>query len=384
MNKNDNFLLITTDFPPDFGGVANYWSNLSRELALLLGEDRYAVLAPHKEGDLRFDISQNYIIYRRELYYKKFWPKWLKIFFPLWKIIKQRRVNFLLVTQILPVGTVAFFCKILLGVNYAVSLHGLDLAFAQKKKIKRVLTRIILNYADYIFVNSKFTKTKLLEFFPKGKIKVEIIYPCCSLNNNNYPQQDLVDFKNGQKLQDKKMVLSVGRLVERKGFDTMIKALPQVLQKFPELVYVIYGVGQEKERLNKLAQELKVEKSILITNEDSLEKYYQSCDLFVLPCRELANGDVEGFGIVFLEAGIFGKAVIAGNSGGAPEAVVDGETGFVIDPTDEQWLAEKVLELLQNRELAERLGQNGQKRASDQFVWSKQAKKLLMFITKEN
>lgn len=369
-------LLITTDFPPDFGGVANYWANLSTEIAQKVGESNYFVLAPENEKSDLFDVQQNYIIFRKKLL-GGFWPKWRPIIFHALKIIKQKKINHVFVTQILPVGTIALILMVFCKITYSVSVHGLDLAWTQKSTRKKFLTKLILKYASQIIVNSKFTLEKIKNIDFNLLTKAVIIYPC-----PNYQQTENIncqEFLQKNEWQNKKIILSVGRLVERKGFDLMIKAMPKVLAEVPDAIYLIYGKGQDENRLRDLINKNSLQdKVFLITDENKevISNYFANCQIFVMPCRELKNGDVEGFGIVYLEANLFGKPTIAGNSGGASEAVIDGQTGLVISPNDENALAEKVIFLLQNADLAKKMGEAGRQRVLQEFTWGGQAEKI--------
>ncbi|MFA6537527.1 MAG: glycosyltransferase family 4 protein [Patescibacteria group bacterium] len=379
MNNHQKNLLITTDFPPDFGGVANYWANLSFELAKVIGEDNYFVLAPEISVSDKFDITQNYIIFRKKMD-KKSWPKWWPILTESWKVIKKKKIQHLFVTQILPVGTVALILKFFLNIKYSISIHGLDLAFAQKSKRKSFLARIILKNAEKIIANSQFTARKIVSFDKSLKNKIITVYPCPNYFPTEISKERNDEFLKERSFENKQLILSVGRLVERKGFDLMIKAMPLVLQKFPKAIYAIYGDGQDESRLRELIKQKDLQNSIFIFDKEKKENlplFFANSEIFVMPCRERKDGDVEGFGIVYLEANLFGKPAIAGNSGGAPEAVLDTLNGFVVDPQDELDLAGKVIQLLENPELAQKMGEFGKKRVLRDFTWEKQARKLL-------
>ncbi|GAA2244063.1 glycosyltransferase family 4 protein [Rarobacter faecitabidus] len=173
------------------------------------------------------------------------------------------------------------------------------------------------------------------------------------------------------------IVLVTGRLVARKGQDTLIEAWPAVLASAPEARLVIVGKGPDEAKLRKLAATLHVEDAVIFAGSvpwADLPGYYDACTLFAMPSRTRKGGlEVEGLGIVYLEAGACGKPVVVGDSGGAPDAVVDGETGFLVDPRDPADVAAKIVDLLQNPELAARMGSAGRARVERDWTWDQVA-----------
>jgi len=170
------------------------------------------------------------------------------------------------------------------------------------------------------------------------------------------------------------VILTVGNLVERKGHDMVIRSLPAVCQRVPDATYLIVGTGAYKERLNELAAELGVRDRIIFAgkvSDDELPDVYAMCDVFAMPSRaRLAAHDVEGFGLVYLEAGACAKPVVAGRSGGIEDAVVDGFTGLIVDPSDARDIGQALIRLLTDSELRGRLGQQGRDRVRKEHTWS--------------
>jgi phosphatidylinositol alpha-1,6-mannosyltransferase len=170
------------------------------------------------------------------------------------------------------------------------------------------------------------------------------------------------------------VILTVGGLVERKGQDMVIRSLPAVCQRVPDATYLIVGAGPFKERLDKLAAELGVRDRVIFAGsvpDEELPDFYAMCDVFAMPSRaRLASHDVEGFGLVFLEANACAKPVVAGRSGGIEDAVVDGFTGLVVDPSDVRDVSQALIRLLTDSELRGRLGQQGRNRVEKQHTWS--------------
>jgi phosphatidylinositol alpha-1,6-mannosyltransferase len=168
---------------------------------------------------------------------------------------------------------------------------------------------------------------------------------------------------------DAPLMLTVARLITRKGIDTVLQALPAVLVRTPNLVYAIVGDGPDRPRLSALAQSLGVAASVrfrAVSRE--LVDYYNACDLFVMPAREEPT-DIEGFGLVFLEAGACEKPVIGARAGGVPDAIVHGETGLLVPSDDVPALAQAIGTLLDDPARARQLGVAARRRVLQQGLW---------------
>ncbi len=351
-------LLITMEYPPDKGGVGNYYYNLVKNL------DNHQVEVFKASG---------------KSFYKFFWPKWLKLYFEIKKIVKKNRPDIIWVGQILPVGTVAYLIKKKFKIPYFVSTHGMDIMLPQKSLKKEKLMKKILAEAKFITSNSQFTKNELIKLNIDDN-KVEVVYPGCHISNNpksiNHNQIELI--KEKLNLKDKKVLLTVGRLVERKGQDMVIKAMPRLLESFPNLIYLIIGSGPIEKNLKSISQKLKIEDNVKIiksVSDEELPTYYQLADVFVMSSRDI-DGDVEGFGMVYLEAISFGLPVVAGNSGGVPEVVIDNQTGLLVVPDNVLDLSQKIFELFSDQKKGNQLASNGQKMIKEKFNWEIQAEKL--------
>jgi phosphatidylinositol alpha-1,6-mannosyltransferase len=179
-------------------------------------------------------------------------------------------------------------------------------------------------------------------------------------------------------LGDGPLLLTVGRLVPRKGIDTTLRALPTVLDAVPDLTYLVVGTGPDRARLDALATTLGVRDHVQFEGHvpaDDLPHYYGAADLFVMPSRE-APPDVEGFGIVFLEAGACGLPVVGARTGGIPDAVRDGETGLLVPPSSPAALAEALTHVLTAPDVAARLGAAARQRVEQEASWAHVADRL--------
>ncbi len=365
-------LLVTIDFSPRLGGVANYLSNICQNLP----SQDIVVLAPREGQFLEFDQRQDYKIYRNKLISNFIWPKWLFLFTKVYKVIKKEKIKVLQISHVLPVGYVALIFKKFLNLPYIVYTHGMDIMFAQKSSWKKYWAKKILTNAFKVVANSDYTKNELLKLGLDEK-SIKIVYPCPNINNQQ-PTTNNQDIIKKYALENKKILLTVGRLVERKGHDVVIKALSRILEKIPNLVYLIVGSGKNKENLLSLVKELKLEENVRFiedVKDRELPLFYEICDVFIMTPREI-KGDVEGFGIVYLEAGSFEKPVIGSKSGGVAEAVEDGVSGILVNPENTEQISEAVINLLTNKELVNKLGQGGRQRIEKEFNWPNQVKKI--------
>src|SRR5712692_517426 len=198
----------------------------------------------------------------------------------------------------------------------------------------------------------------------------------------NFSQNDASRIRARHKLVGRRVILTGGRLVERKGHDRVIQALSRVVLDVPDAVHLVVGRGPEEDRLRALARANRVEDRVVFCGfvpETELMAYYQAADVFAMPNREV-EGDTEGFGIVFVEAGACGKPVIGGRSGGAVEVIRDGVTGFLVNPLGVEEITRTLTALLQDRDLARRMGQAGRARGEQYYTYQEVAGKIAGFL----
>ncbi len=370
---NNKTILFTLEYPPFKGGIANYYENLVK----YWGDDIFILTNGKKiEGD-----TPNII--RKPLVSKHAWLKWYPSFFYLLKIITNYKLQItnynIIVGHILPLGTVCYFLSKIIKLRYSVILHGMDLAYALKTEKKKKLTRKILKNSEKIICGNSYTKNLVQSFDSNLKNKLSIVNPGIDTHFVRNPKKT-EELKNKYNLNEKIVLFSIGRLVKRKGFDKTIESLPQILKKIPNLAYVIAGSGEDEAYLKNKAKKLPNNIIFLgnISNEDR-SIWFNICDIFIMPARNI-NGDFEGFGIVYLEAGLLGKPVIAGDSGGVRDAVIDNVSGLLVNPENTQDISEKIIKLALDPKLRNELGEQGKRRAVVNFTWEKQIEKLKNII----
>ena len=189
---------------------------------------------------------------------------------------------------------------------------------------------------------------------------------------------------NDEILAGRKVLLTVGRLISSepgKGVDAVIRALPEVLKHSPDLLYVVIGEGDLKPHLEKLAQDSAVQDHVLFAGQqtaENLRRYYSRADLYVMPSRQ------EGFGLVFLEAMASGKPVMAANFGGAAEIIQEGRTGFLVDPDHPAQLADRLVRLLEDEALRQKMGAAGRQLVAERYAFPRFEEDLSRLLDASN
>ena len=288
-----------------------------------------------------------------------------------------RRVAMIHCGRALPEGLAAFICRRFGGPRYACWAHGEDIATALTSRELTLLMRMVYRGADVTFANSVNTRGMLRELGIAAD-RLEIVYPGVDTQRFR-PEVDATEIRQRVAPNGETVLLSVGRLQTRKGHDLMIQAVRQLTREpHRSLRYVIVGDGLERSRLEALVDQCGVRQYVTFAGEVAsglLPHYYAACDIFVLPNRVEQN-DVEGFGIVFLEAAASGKPTVGGRSGGVPEAMADGVTGLLVGGTDVEELAATIARLMDSESLRRTLGEAGRIRAVREFSWESAARRV--------
>jgi glycosyltransferase involved in cell wall biosynthesis len=255
----------------------------------------------------------------------------------------------------------------------AILLYGKDILQARKGRLGKVLLFTSQLLTNQIVTNSRFTASLLPRYFQPG---IAILYPSVDPGIQDTAGVH-VPSKGG-------VILFVGRLVRRKGADDLIAAFNLLQSDIPAARLEIVGDGPERVNLEKLVTDLGLGKRVSFLGSlkgRALNEKYLECDVLVMPSRTLKD-DVEGFGTVFLEAGLAGKPSIGTNSGGIPEAVIDGETGILVPEADIKELASALKRVLGDEALGKRLGENARRRVLTEFTWEETTRRLVQIMSK--
>lgn len=385
VHSEAKFLLVTSIFPPINGGSAVVYDNVCRYAvpgtAYVLTTWRDYRDGNEIDGFAEFDRKANYKIDRIELLRPTYHNGNLNLIQKIWVfltediiikikavykitcLIKKEKIKVVCIGELVSGSWIGLFCKRFLGCKVINFIHGEEITtvitwgnYGSRRKDN-------LAKADAVVAVSNFTRSALINLMQVNPEKIELITN--GVDTSRFyagPKSQYVIEKFG--LQGKRILLSVGRLVERKGFDMTIKALPSILEECPNIQYVIVGTGEYFGELKKLAAENGVTDNITFAgkvNEKELIELYQTCDLFIMPNRELSDKDTEGFGLVFLEANACGRAVIGGRAGGVVDAIQEGKNGLLVNGWDIADIKRAVVTLMNDESLRSHIEAEGWK-----------------------
>jgi len=276
--------------------------------------------------------------------------------------------------RVLPEGVAAWMARKTGGPRYVCWSHGEDLATASLSRDQKLTTQLVLRGADASLANSRNT-ADLLRGLGVPEREICVAYPGVDCERFR-PDVDGGPVRRRLGLgPEDPLLLSVGRLQRRKGQDLVIRAMAELAAELPRLRYAVVGTGEEETPLRELAAASGVADRVVFAgkvDDDDLPSWYAASDVFVLANRR-EGADIEGFGIVFLEAQAMERPVIAGASGGPPEAIADGETGFLVNGTDASELAAVIRRLAGDEALRARMGRAGRERVRTRFTWERAA-----------
>lgn len=367
-------LIITLEYPPQIGGVASYTYNLAKNMA---AED-VVVYAPKMEGDTSFDKKNRWKVVRANPFFWFMWPRWLRMLWQIWKLAKKEKIQLIYAHHALPVGYVAYLLKKFKKIPYVIFFHGTDLELGIKNK-KNKLKKICVN-AEKIVVNSIFLKNKFQSAFEDLKKEITVVYPCPDdIFLQSVSETELKKLKSQLALEGKKVIITVARMTDGKGYPHLIRLLPKILEKVPNLVWLIVGDGPKKDEIIKSIQKNYLQNVTRFIGKipyTELPKYYQIADLLVLLTHPDESSAEEAWGTAFVEAAASGLPVVAGRAGGVEEAVLHTQTGLVVDVYQDQNIVSAVTDLLREKDFAMKMGQTGKDRVIREFNWTEQLKKL--------
>lgn len=378
MNK---ILIITLEFPPQVGGIATY----VHQMAGGLGKDRVVVYAPKMRGGTEWDTSVGYQVIRKKPYFPVFiWPRWFKMVFQIWHIVRTEKIEIIFINHVLPVGYVGWLVKKLLHIPYIIFSHGTDVLLGTRNAWKKSMMRRVVSGSEQIIFNSESLKRRFLRVFPDLEKQCSVLYPCPDIDILTAPdQKELENMRHTLALEGKKVVLSVARFDEGKGFPHLIRAIEQLLKKEPHLVWVLIGDGPKRKQILDFIQKNSLQNVVRYVGEiphKELKIYYYLADVFAL-CTHPDEGREEGLGLVFLEAAAAGLPVVAGRSGGVDEAVVHTVTGLLVDNVQNTGSVVEALEaILSNEDYRKRLGEQARMRIETDFKFENQLRVLEQWL----
>jgi phosphatidylinositol alpha-1,6-mannosyltransferase len=374
-----SLLISSADFPPQTGGIARTMASL----ASALGPDEVCcltavvpssqLLVRHRSAPFaaRVEHMAGVRIYRRpSAFAKQRALQAIGFGTAIAEIMLRERPQLVQVSTAYD-GYLALWLDRWFQLPFVIYAHGNEIFDALTSPWPK--PRLSLARAARVLANSRFT-ARLLERAAVEPARIEVIHAPCDVNRfRPVTASPELQAKLLGSADRKPVILSVGRLVERKGCDMVIQALPKVIEQFPKTVYLIAGEGPYRPHLEELIRARGLRNHVIFAGrvpDDELPSIYALSDLLVMPSRErLEAGDVEGFGVVYLEANACGKPVIGGRSGGTADAVVDGVTGFLVDPLSPEEIASTISRVLSSPQLAAQIGSQGRARVLAEFTW---------------
>jgi phosphatidyl-myo-inositol dimannoside synthase len=355
-------------FPPQVGGISHFMARI----ASTLGPERVCCLtAAAMQSQARRETLQPRVYRRPAAFTRSACLQALCLGTSITEIMFRERPQIIQLATV-DEGYLGLWLNWCLKLPFVIYAHGNEILAAMQTEWEK--PRLALQQAACVLANSRFTKD-LVQQLGVAPEKIEIVHPGCDTDQFRplAPRLDVRRKLLGQR-DRAQVILTVGNLVARKGHDMVIRALPLLRRSLPDVTYLIVGDGPYREQLETLAVAMGVHDCVIFANrvpDEDLPDIYAMSDVFIMPSRARIEAcDVEGFGLVFLEANACGKPVIGGRSGGIPDAIIDGHTGFLVDPYDPQDIANTLARLLTDRDLSSQLGRQGQARVVRDFSWT--------------
>ncbi|MFF0697440.1 glycosyltransferase family 4 protein [Streptomyces tendae] len=372
-------LIVTNDFPPRPGGIQAFLHNM----ALRLDPERLVVYAStwkrSREGveaTAAFDAEQPFTVVRDRTTMLLPTPGATRRAVGL---LREHGCTSVWFGAAAPLGLMAPALRRAGAERLVATTHGHEAGWAQLSAARQLLRRIGES-TDTITYLGEYTRSRIAgALTPEAAARMVQLPPGVD-EKTFHPASGGDEVRARLGLTERPVVVCVSRLVPRKGQDTLIRAMPRILAAEPDAVLLIVGGGPYERDLRRLAEETGVARSVHFTGAvpwSELPAHYGAGDVFAMPCRTRRGGlDVEGLGIVYLEASATGLPVVAGDSGGAPDAVLDGETGWVVRGEDPNESADRITTLLADPQLRRRMGERGRTWVEEKWRWDLLAEHL--------
>jgi phosphatidylinositol alpha-1,6-mannosyltransferase len=367
-------LLISEIFPPWTGGSGRWFWEIYRRLP----RQEFVIAAGQHPRQEAFDRTHDLRLARLPLNLASWGLRSLRgawgyarALRGLCQLLRRERFKMLHCGRCLPEGLMALALRYWHRVPYLCYVHGEEMNYASGSRELSWLMRRVLGAAEFVIANSRNTHRILQKNWNLAENRIRLLHPGVDCERF-VPATREPARRTGLGWGDRRVVLTVGRLQKRKGHDMMIAALPAIRKQVPDILYAIVGDGEERGPLQEQVAREKLVEHVQFLGEigdEGLVNCYQQCDLFVLPNRQVGQ-DLEGFGMVLLEAQACGKAVVAGTSGGTAETMRIPQTGRVVDCERPDDLAALVMELLLDPALRGRMGVEARAWVVSHFDWS--------------
>ncbi len=370
-------LVVTNDLPPRIGGIQYYVDQLSRGLSEA-GDD-VTLYGSSYEGHSAWDRAAPFRVVRERT--STLLPTPLVLRHTL-RLIERYEPEVVVFGAAFPLALMGTAIVKRTGVPYAAFTHGLEVSAARVPGGSKLLRRIGDDASLITFVSGWCDRMLRPSFGPAPRY--EMLPPAVDDSLYN-PGVDALTIRDRHGLGDDPVVVCVSRVVERKGQDTLVRILPELRRRVPNARLLIVGGGPYLNEIRSQARASGVADHITVTGqvpEHELPAHFAAGDVFAMPCRERRGGlEVEAFGIVFIQAEGIGRPVVAGNIGGVPDALVDGETGLLVDSESDPAVVDAVAALLGDPERATVMGEAGSRFVHDRFTWAHRTAELRQLLS---
>lgn len=373
MPPKAKYLIVSHAFPPMTGGIANIMESIAQALPpedlMVLSPSKsnrkgYAHSEPDpsvvKQHDAAYPFPVQRITFSVQNKYKAFISMcWLNLW-ALWLALRCKS-EYVYYSLSYPVGLLAPLFP-LIGKKYIVHVYGSEL-FRKRTGLALLWQRYIYRKAYKVVAISHWTRKALIDFGVSPE-KIEVVYP--RVNPARFAEpKDLASFVKQEGLEGKRVLLTVAHLIHRKGQHLVLEALPELIRRHPDVLYVIVGVGPDETKLKGMAASYGIQEHVYFPGNRDQIAFFHACDIFVMPSLYITKprGDIESFGIVYVEANLCKKPSVGANNGGMPEAIQAEKTGCLVETGSVEDLVGTLDRLLQNPEYAKKLGEQGYMRA---------------------
>jgi phosphatidylinositol alpha-1,6-mannosyltransferase len=362
-------LLVTNDFPPRVGGIQRTLEALVKELPA----DGVSVFAPADDGAAAYDAAAPYRVLRQRDGF--LWPT-PAVARRVGEAVAETRSEVVLFGATYPLALLGPGLA-RRGTPYLAAAHGFEYWLSIVPGTHALVRRATSLASRVPVMCSEFIAHRVRTAVPR-RVPVSVLYPGADLEVFR-PDLPTTDLRARHGIGDRPLVVCVSRLVPRKGQDILIRGMERLRRRVPDAALLIVGDGPDRSRLEGLAASAPAGSVVLAgkASEEDLPRYYAAGDVFAMPCRSrLAGLEVEGWGNVFIEAAACGRPVVVGDSGGARESLVDGETGILVDGSDVGEVADAVAGLLADPARAAAMGSAGRVRVERDHAWPRIAERL--------
>jgi phosphatidylinositol alpha-1,6-mannosyltransferase len=367
--SSSQILCITNDFGPRAGGIETFVIGLIERLP----KGSVIVYTSSQEGSEAFDQAwlQNFGVRVIRDKSKVLLPS-IRVGKAVRGVLRENAISTVFFGAAAPLGLLSHGLRRAGATRIVALTHGHEVWWAKLWPFTLAIRRIG-GGTDHLTYLGSYTRSQISRALSQRAIN-SMVKIAPGIDTDHFsPRADVATLRMELGLSEKKVIVSVGRLVHRKGQDTLVEAMPAILAAIPDAHLLFIGEGPYKDYLVKRAAELGVTHAISFIGRihyEELPRYICVGDIFAMPSRSrLAGLEVEGLGIVYLEASACGLAVIGGKSGGAPDAVLEGETGYAVDGTSSHDVAEAAIRLLHNPQLAAEMGARGRQWIIDEWRW---------------